>query len=312
MILRIASSEFRNPKHLENEHGSLKYWLALQEALYADSRMMHEFCEARMSPSEIAISDTPKWSRLAKKMQTHLRGSFRSLFYYLSSHEEIRLCTICDDEYPQLLKSIYDPPPLLFCRGTNFILPEKMLAIVGTRKPSRASVECTQTLVSELAEKNFCIVSGLAMGIDRVAHQAALANHIPTIGVSACGIDLIYPAVNAELFHQIYREGQVVSEFPIGMSPKPFHFPRRNRIISGLSKAVLLIEAPEKSGALITARAALEQGREVLVVEWDKFTEETRGNQRLLDEGATPIRSGQDIMDQFKSSFSAAESSQLQ
>jgi DNA processing protein len=261
---------------------------------------MHDFCEANFSPDELVRCKEIHLRLLASKIQKHLHVSFHSQYYYLSAHEEIRLLTLHDDEYPSLLKTIYDPPPLLFWRGKKFELPENTLAIVGTRKASSQSLEFTRSVVKELSAYNFCIVSGLAKGIDRAAHEAALEYGIPTLGISACGIDLTYPAAHAELYSQVMAEGAVISEFPIGMPPAPFHFPRRNRIISGLSKGVLLIEAPEKSGALITARTALEQGREVFVVEWDKWSEATAGNRLLLDQGATAIRSGQDIIDQFR------------
>jgi DNA processing protein len=160
-------------------------------------------------------------------------------------------------------------------------------------------LEFTKSLISKLAVHSFCIVSGLALGIDRAAHEAALANNLFTIGVIASGIDLMYPPANADLFERVADAGAIVSEFPIGLPPKPFHFPRRNRIISGIADGLLLIEAPEKSGALITARAALEQGRDVFVVEWEKPTTATLGNQRLLDDGAIPVRSANDITREF-------------
>lgn len=211
-----------------------------------------------------------------------------------------QIVTMLDRDYPRLLKEIHSPPPLLYVRGDVCVLQQTALAVVGTRRPTSYGLEVTTLLVGPVARPGLTIVSGLALGIDAAAHRVALENGAPTVAVLGCGIDRVYPWQHAELAGEIIRAGgAVISEFPLGAEPERHHFPQRNRIISGLSKAVLLIEAGEKSGALITAKFAVEQNREVLVVPGNITSPQSIGPLNWLKLGATPVTSADDILRVF-------------
>jgi DNA processing protein len=197
--------------------------------------------------------------------------------------------------YPALLRAIHDPPALLYVRGE---LPQpEALAVVGARRASTAGQRLTLELCTELASRGIVIISGLARGIDAAAHQGALEGGGTTVAVLGCGIDRIYPPENARLFHQILERGAILSEYPPGTPPLAGHFPGRNRIISGLCRGVLIVEAAEESGSLITADFALEQGREVFAVPGPVFAPTSRGVNRLLKEGARLVTEARDILE---------------
>jgi DNA processing protein len=196
--------------------------------------------------------------------------------------------------YPTLLSSIGDPPIGLWVRGR---LPEAPnVAIVGSRAASSAALEIAHGLGASLARHGLSIVSGLARGCDGRAHEGALDGHGETIAVLGCGLDQTYPAEHAALAASVAAHGAVISEFPPGTPPLPPHFPLRNRIISGLSRAVIVVEAGEKSGSLITAACALEQGREVMVVPGPVLSGRNRGAHALLRDGATLVESAADVL----------------
>lgn len=207
-----------------------------------------------------------------------------------------RLLTLADAEYPRALRFIYDPPPLLYVRGR--LLPEdaQAIAVVGARSASPYGIAVAQALSRDLATSGITVVSGLAVGIDGAAHRAALRAGGRTIAVLGCGIDIVYPPGHRRLAEEIAEHGAVVSEFPIGEPPRSFNFPRRNRIVSGLSLGVIVVEAGEHSGSLITARLAAEQGKEVMAVPGQVGTYRTRGTHRLLRDGAVLVESGTDVI----------------
>lgn len=214
--------------------------------------------------------------------------------------EGVKIVTVQDDDYPALLKEIYGPPPLLYYRGELPKAEEFLLAVVGTRKPTPYGQQITQTLVSALAESGLTIVSGLAFGIDSIAHGATLLAHGQTIAVLGCGIERsnIYPVSNRHLAERILAgNGCIISEHSLGTPPLKHHFPRRNRIISGLSLGTLIIEAPIKSGALITATFALEQNREVFSVPGNITSLNSSGTNNLIKMGAKLITEANDILD---------------
>ncbi|EAT16620.1 DNA-processing protein DprA [Desulfuromonas acetoxidans] len=209
----------------------------------------------------------------------------------------VRLTSLWDDDYPQALRHISDPPALLYLRGQ---WPEKRtLALVGSRRCSPAGQRWTEKLAHTLSQHNLTIVSGLARGIDSAAHRGALKGPGSTIAVLGCGIDLIYPKENRHLFEQIGEKGIIVSEYPPGTAPKPGNFPGRNRIISGLSEGVVIIEAALQSGSLITADFALEQGRDVFAVPGPPYDSQVAGCLKLIHDGATLVCQPQDILDHF-------------
>ena len=203
--------------------------------------------------------------------------------------------TIWDPDYPQVLKDIPDPPVLLYGYGN---LPDgPALAIVGTRHPSDFGRVFTEQLAEELAAADMVIVSGLARGIDTAAHRGALNAEGRTLAVLGCGIDRVYPPENIKLYHQIIEQGTLISEYPPGSEPLPGHFPGRNRIISGLSKGTLVIEACRKSGSLITSEFALEQGREVMAVPGGVDRKTSYGPNLLIKQGAHPVTEAVEILE---------------
>ena len=210
-----------------------------------------------------------------------------------------RLCTLADDNYPRLLKEVPDAPMLLYVRGTLLPQDELALAIVGTRKATTYGRDTASHLARQLARNGVTIISGLAHGIDAAAHRGALEGGGRTVAVLGCGIDQIYPRDHRELAHEIMGRGALISEFPIGMGPEARNFPRRNRVISGMSLGVLVAEAPEQSGALITATDAAEQGREVFAVPGNIFSPASAGANRLIQDGAKLVMNVEDILDEL-------------
>jgi DNA processing protein len=203
-----------------------------------------------------------------------------------------------DERYPGQLGQIGDPPPLLWIRGDVGVLKESTVAIVGSRAATSYALDMTNRLAMDLASAGVVIVSGLARGVDSAAHRAALAARGQTVGVLGCGVDRIYPAEHRDLARDMERCGAVLSEFPPGVPPLPHHFPMRNRIISGLSLAVVVVEAPEKSGSLITASAAAEQGRDVMVVPGPAGSR-NRGGHLLIKDGAKIVETADDILQEL-------------
>lgn len=204
-----------------------------------------------------------------------------------------------DENYPKLLKEIYDPPPILYALGNTSILSTPSVAIVGTRKPSVMGSETAWQIAHELARCGITIVSGLALGVDAKAHFGSLAAFGNTVAVMGTGINRIYPFQNTALYHEIRQSGLILSEFPLNSPPNAGHFPRRNRIISGLSSSILVIEAAIRSGSLITARFALEQNRDVLAVPGSIKNPQARGCHQLLQQGAKLVTSYQDVLDEL-------------
>jgi len=204
-----------------------------------------------------------------------------------------------DEGYPKLLAEIPDPPPVLYVRGE--LKPEDAwaVAVVGTRRASTYGREVTRRLVTILAQSGVTIVSGLARGVDAVAHQTALEAGGRTIAVLGCGIDLVYPPEHRELARRIAAQGALVSEYPLGTQPEPGNFPPRNRIISGLSLGVVITEAGRDSGALITADYAAEQGRDVFAVPGSILSAGCAGTNRLIQDGAKPVLDAADILQEL-------------
>jgi len=204
--------------------------------------------------------------------------------------------TLEDPGYPVRLQEIPFPPPLIFVKGK--ITPEDSLAValVGTRGASYYGLKTCRRLARELARRGLTVVSGLARGIDTAAHQGALEGGGRTLAVLGCGLDVVYPPENRELYRQIQEQGALITEYPLGTAPEPQNFPRRNRLISGLALGVLVVEAGVKSGAHITAQCALEQGREVLAVPGPIDSPTSRGPHRLIQQGAKLVQEVEDIL----------------
>jgi DNA processing protein len=209
--------------------------------------------------------------------------------------------TLLDPDYPPLLKEIVDPPLALHVRGDRSLFARHAIAIVGSRRASPYAVNAAKHLAAPLAsEAMLVVVSGLARGVDAAAHEAALDAHGATIAVLGTGIDVVYPKSNRALFRRIENEGLIVSEFPPGTPPLAQNFPIRNRIISGLSLGTVIVEATGRSGSLITARAAAEQGREVFAVPGSIFSKGTEGTHRLIQYGAKLVHDVNDVIDEIE------------
>lgn len=217
----------------------------------------------------------------------------------------IEIITLNQPDYPQLLRQIPLPPLILFCLGSLYKTYKVGVAMVGTRRASLQGRKLTEKIAAELSESGVTVVSGLARGIDTEAHRGALKGRGKTIAVLGSGIDIAYPRENKQLYQEIAEKGAVISEFPPGRPPLKQNFPRRNRLLSGLSQATVVVEAGKRSGALITAQFALEQGREVLAFPGSPPNPLSRGTNALIKDGAVLVESSQDILEaigiEFKS-----------
>ncbi len=217
-----------------------------------------------------------------------------------------RLISLFDEDYPIRLRDIADPPPVLFVLGRMLGADEPAIAVVGTRRATSYGRQAVDRIVSDLASAGVAIVSGLARGIDAAAHQSTLSAGGRTIAVLGSGLDRVYPSEHRGLAQQITRDGAVVTEFPLGTAPDAMNFPRRNRIISGLAQGTLVVEADLESGALITVDFALEQGRDVYAVPGSIFSPTSRGTISLIKEGAKPVSSAEDILEELNIEFTQA------
>ena len=212
----------------------------------------------------------------------------------------VTVFTFRDPGYPLNLREIHDPPPVLFIRGKLLPDDQRAVAMVGSRKASPYGRVVAESLARDLARHGITVVSGLALGADSAAHRGALAENGRTIGVLGCGIDICYPASNRDLIEEVAQRGVLMSESPLGAPPEGWRFPARNRILSGLSLGVVVVEAPERSGALITAVHAAEQGREVFAVPGSVNSTQSQGTHQLLKEGAKLVQTVDDILEELK------------
>ncbi len=213
--------------------------------------------------------------------------------------EGVTLVRFSDAAYPLRLRMIADPPPLLYVKGEIRAEDERAVAVVGSRSASDYGRRVARDLCRGLASVGFTVISGMARGIDGAAHEATLDAGGRTFAVLGCGVDLIYPPEHSLLYRQISERGAVISALPMGARPMAFHFPARNRLISGLSLGVVVVEATEKSGSLITAALALEQGREVFAVPGEVGASRSRGAHRLIRQGAKLVESVEDIIEEI-------------
>jgi DNA processing protein len=250
---------------------------------------------ARFGSATAALSELPRLSRrgggdeLAPPSDADARRELERLHEFGG-----RVIASVEPEYPRGLAALDPPPPLISVIGHETLLAREMVGIVGARNASALGCKLAARLAADLGEAGFAIVSGLARGIDAAAHDASLAHG--TCAVVAGGIDIIYPPENTALYGRIRAQGAIVSEMPFGERPQARHFPRRNRLISGLARGVVIVEAAEGSGSLITARFALEQNREIFAVPGSPLDPRARGTNRLIREGATLTETADDVI----------------
>ncbi|BBL76527.1 DNA-processing protein DprA [Methylomagnum ishizawai] len=283
----------------------LRYWLALHRAPLIGSRRFASLLSHFGTPKAVFEAGTAAWTAL--KIPEKTIAYFQNPDWGTVAHDldwlngSQRHClTLHDPRYPALLREIADPPPLLFVVGEPAALASRQVAMVGSRNPSASGRKAAHHLARELAAAGYGVVSGLALGIDAAAHRGALDGNGITLAVAGTGPDQIYPRQHRALAQEIVeRGGAILSEFPPGTEPKAGNFPRRNRIISGLALGTLVVEAAEQSGSLITARLALEQGREVFAVPGSIYSPVSKGCNDLIQEGAKLVQSVRDIVEEF-------------
>ena len=246
-----------------------------------------QLADCGLSKNSIESLLSPDWAQIEKDCA------------WLEANQA-HVITLADAAYPELLKEISDPPPLLFVLGDKTLLSTEQLAMVGSRNPTPMGLQTAADFAQTLAEVGWTISSGLALGIDAASHQGALdAMNGHTIAVIGTGIDRVYPARNRDLAHQIAQKGAIISEFPLGTAPVPGNFPRRNRIISGMSRGVFVVEAALRSGSLITAKQALEQGREVFALPGSIHNPLARGCHSLIRQGAKLVETAEHIYEEL-------------
>ncbi len=292
-------------ENLDIGRDDLPYWLALIRAPLIGAKtilkLVSQFSnivelfnqkenfyqKIKCPPQTIAYLCYPDWQGVEQDLK------------WLSEGPEHSILTIKSPSYPKLLLEISDPPTLLFIKGKLDVLQTHQIAMVGSRKPSPSGKDSAFKIAQELGKLGITITSGLAVGIDTAAHQGALTSG-KTVAVLGTGINICYPKSNLRLAEEICEQGALVSEFPINAPPLPEHFPRRNRIVSGLSLGTIIVEANLKSGSLITANFAANQGREVFAIPGSINNPLTRGCHFLIKQGAKLVESPQDILEEFK------------
>lgn len=289
-------------EHLETELAS---WLAVHRAtgigavtflkllsVFQHPRKILDASRSQLSEHSLKEESieqllSPDWEQVEKDCQ------------WLTDNQA-SVVTIADKDYPPLLKEIADPPPILFVLGDKTLLTTEQIAIVGSRTPTPMGERTAEEFATTLADVGWTVTSGMALGIDTACHRGALlAKKGHTIAVIGTGIDRVYPARNRDLAHQISQRGAIISEFPLGTSPVPGNFPRRNRLISGMSRGVFVVEAALRSGSLITAKQALEQGREVFALPGSIHNPLSRGCHSLIRQGAKLVETAEHIYEEL-------------
>jgi DNA processing protein len=292
------------------EKQELKYWLAWNRVKEIGpirfSNLMNSFSSLEEAWNNNRKKDISKilqvgpniWEKIESQKQSINPDSELSLLEKM----KVNVITIKEDDYPVLLKNIYDPPPIIYYRGNflDMVNNKKTLAVVGSRKATYYGRKIARDISLELASRGYTIISGLARGIDTKAHLGALEAGGKTVAVLGCGIDRIYPAENISIANKIIKNGAIITEFPVYTKPEKNNFPRRNRIISGLSMGTLVVEAAEKSGALITSDYSLDQGREVFAIPGSIHSFLSKGCHDLIKQGAKLVNSYQDIIEELE------------
>ena len=284
---------------------NIQFWLGLTKLEGLGVRGAHRLVEHFGSPQAAYMASLTELescgipARVAQSIfaQAGLKEGARDL--EASAKAGCQVVAYSSDDYPARLKQIPDPPLVLYVRGDVKVLSRYALAIVGTRRPTAYGSQVAQRLARDLAQRQLVIVSGLARGIDSAAHRGALEAVGKTVAVLGSGIDVIYPRENKRLAEQVVECGALISEFPPGTSPAPENFPIRNRTISGLALGVVVVEAAEYSGSLITARLALEQNREVFAVPGNITSAQSFGPNHLIKQGAKLVDEWMDVVEEF-------------
>jgi DNA processing protein len=280
----------------------LASWLTLSQIPGLGNDGLRRLLQAYESPSAILAAPSASLKLIvrpavATAISQHKSDDMHGIVADWLSDPLNHIVTLADTEYPQTLLNIPDPPFLLYVKGRLDLLNHTSLAIVGSRNASVQGVRNAEAFAQACSEADLCIVSGMAHGIDTAAHLGGLRGRGSSIAIVGTGLNKVYPSANRELAHQLSQTGALISEFPLGTPPLAHNFPRRNRIISGLSIGCLIVEASLQSGSLITARMALEQGREVFAIPGSIHMPQARGCHALIKQGAKLVENPRDILD---------------
>lgn len=296
------------------ETNELKDWISLWRVSGIGSKYFQKLLSHFESPSAVfeATAESLKQAGISQNLADAIlkskgNDSAEPDLNWLNSADNHYIITINCPEYPSLLKQTDSSPPLLYVHGNLSIINDPQLAIVGSRSPTQSGITNAYEFAKYLGQTGLCITSGLALGIDGIAHQGSLDANAPTIAVIATGIDRVYPAKHRDLAHKIVENGAIISEFPVGTQPRSGNFPRRNRIISGMSFGTLVVEAALQSGSLITARLASEQGREVFAIPGSIHNPLARGCHQLIRQGAKLVETAQDILEEMSAIIDLSE-----
>jgi len=289
-------------------------WISLNSIYGLGSQAFFQLLKTFGSPAAIyAVSHSQLKEIVTEKIASEIKkgiddDALKDTLDWLTKDNN-HLITLADSSYPKALLEIPDPPPLLYAKGNLALLNQPSIAIVGSRNASVQGEKNAEAFASDLCHQGLCVVSGLALGIDGAAHRGALKANGATIAVVGTGLDIVYPAKHRDLAHQIVERGLIISEFALGTPSKPQNFPKRNRIISGLSRGCLVVEANLQSGSQITARLAAEQGREVFAIPGSIHSPMSKGCHQLIKQGAKLVDCIQDILDELD--IKRSETSQL-
>ena len=265
---------------LENHYGSLSnLWLSSNDEINSIK----------------TISQKVRSEIINKKDKTYFDNVMENI-----EKNQVKILTILDEDFPKTLKDIYSCPKVLYVRGDMLKKEEHLIAIVGSRKATAYGKHITNKLSNELSSLGITLVSGMAKGVDTEAHLSYVRNNKRNIAVLGCGVDVVYPKSNKYIYDKIIENGSVISEFPLGTQPLRYNFPQRNRIISGLSSGVIVVEANEKSGSLITAHQAAEQGREIFAVPGNINSIYSRGTNLLIKDGAKIVLGVEDVIEEIR------------
>lgn len=283
----------------------LQHWVRLLRTPSIGPKRYQKLLETFVSPENVfnASRSNLLAAGLSEKQTTAILNQAQDSadrdMAWLQASDAHHIITYTDVRYPERLKLIDSPPPLLYVQGDTSLLADPQLAIVGSRNPTQSGQDNAYQFAKYLAKQGLCITSGLALGIDGLSHHGALDATGATIAVMGTGLDRVYPAAHRGLAHQIVEKGAIVSEFPVGTPVKAANFPRRNRMISGLSVGVLVVEAMLKSGSLITARYAMEQGKEVFALPGSIHNPLARGCHHLIRQGAKLVETAEHIFEEL-------------
>jgi DNA processing protein len=286
------------------EETSLKAWLSLNLITGLGGANSRKLLKAFGSPEAVLAASISSLKTIVKadiaaEISSGVSDELLAPTFTWLQDSNNHIVTLADNDYPQALLNITDPPLLIYVKGRLDLLNHSALAIVGSRNATPQGNNSAEAFAKSLSDAGLCIISGMAHGIDAAAHRGALKGQGSSIAIVGTGLDKVYPAANRDLAHALAEHGAIISEFPLGTPPLASNFPRRNRIISGMSFGCLVVEASLQSGSLITARLALEQGRDVFAIPGSIHAPQSKGCHALIKQGAKLVEAAQDLLEEL-------------